>query len=56
MVSFIVETIDKASIDIVMTSLSGICGIGRYICEIIGCCVCVPGYICFGWGWNCSLT
>ena len=47
MVSFIVETIDKASIDVVMTSLSGICGIGRYICEIIGCCVCVLGCICF---------
>ena len=44
-VSFIVETIDKASIDVVMTSLSSVCGISGYICEVIGYCVCVPEFI-----------
>ena len=46
-VSFRVEAIDKASIDIIMASLSSVCGINGYICEVIGCicCVCVLEFI-----------
>ena len=44
-VSFVVETIYKAGIGIIIASLSSVCGISGYICEIIGGCVCMPKFI-----------
>ena len=44
-VSFVEETIYKASIGIIMASLSNVCGISGYICEVIGGCVCAPKFI-----------
>ena len=44
-VSFVVETIYKAGIGIIMASLSGVGSISGYICEVIGGCVCALKFI-----------
>ena len=46
-VSFVVETIYKAGIGIIMASLSSVGSISGYVCEAVGGCVCVPKYIYF---------
>ena len=44
-VSFVVKTIYKAGIGIIMASLFSVGSISGYICEVIGGCVCAPKFI-----------
>ena len=46
-VSFVVETIYKAGIGIIMASLSSLGSISGYVCEAVVGCVCVRKCICF---------
>ena len=46
-ISFVVETIYKVGIGIIMASLFSVGSISGYVCEVVGGCVCVPKYIYF---------
>ena len=46
-VSFVVETIYKAGIGIIIASFSSVGSISGYVCKVVGGCVCVPKCICY---------
>ena len=46
-VSFVVKTIDKAGMSIILASLSSVGSVSGYVCEVVGGYVCVPKCIYF---------